>query len=460
MTTPPLSRFAAILILGLVVLAGAAPAARAGGVELLQPDGVRVKVAGTTTIYLVDQGRCRPLTHAAYLRLWREFGSVRVVGAVPEELVGEMLGAGTRLVAPVGTTELWLIDNAKVKRRVTSFAAAAAWGFATERTEAVSREVLAAFPEGEPISVAAAESAPGMEPGAPTWRGVTFDTLWNRRENEGIAAFGPCAPGLLDRIETGLASDDPGARRFATRAAAVAGPPAIPLLRKAIAESEPRPDALLALAELAPDDPAVLPGLLALLEDPARAARAARLLERREDLPEAARAKLDDFHGRFRPGPRSLRPLARSEAPLAGAAAARLRDDRDRILEAAAEGEIAPAFRAALGERDWRMRVGGVNALAEAAPFPAAADALREALVDADRAVREAAVEAYAKLGAVAVPTLDRILAEGGPDARWRAARSLAKIARAGDPAAAEILEVLADDPDPVVAAVARRAGK
>lgn len=450
-------RFPLLPVLLLTFFVTAAPAAEDGGVDLRQPEGVRVKVSGTTTIYLVDRGRCRPLTHAAYLRLWREFGSVRVVGAVPRELVGEMLGAGTRLVAPIGTTELWLIDNAKVKRRVTSFAAAAAWGFATERTEAVSREVLDALPEGEPISVAASEGTARVAPGTPTWRGETFGTLWNRREADAIEAFGPHAPELLDRIEAGLRSDDPEIRGWCAHIAVVAGPPAIPMLREALAGPDPRPIALLSLAKLAPEDPAVLPGLRALLDQPPFAVPSARLLAARKGLPEETRRKVDEVLAR-RVGPRSLRPLAAGPAPLPGAAVVRLRDDRFRIAEAAAKGEVAPAFRAALGESDWRMRVGAVEALAETVPFPAAAEALRPALADDDRAVREAAVEAFAKLGAFAVPALDRILVEGGPDARGRAARALARIAAAGDPAAAEVLGALVDDPDPVVAAIARRA--
>ena len=89
------------------------------GIYVKVPEGALVRAADDARVFMVDRGVLRHITGNAFGRLYRDFGVVTTIVEIPEHLVGEPLGTGTRLVRAKGTAHVWLIDNAETKRHVS-----------------------------------------------------------------------------------------------------------------------------------------------------------------------------------------------------------------------------------------------------------------------------------------------------------------------------------------------------
>lgn len=137
-----------ILVCLLVAVPVGAAAVEYRGVRLDVPNGARVRVPGSTTVYFVDRGLLRPVTLAAYRGLWRGWRGIGLVSEVPENLLGRPLEGSTRLVKTAGDRQAWLIDNGRTKRPVRSFTVT---GFASSLVEVVEPCELDRYETDEPL---------------------------------------------------------------------------------------------------------------------------------------------------------------------------------------------------------------------------------------------------------------------------------------------------------------------
>jgi len=239
--------------------------------------GTLIKGRNADTVYVVDGGLLRPVTQNAHARLWSGFDGVLSVAAVAEDAVGDVLEAGTRLVAVRGGTELWLIENARVRRRVASFAAVRAWGFDLALVETTTTAVIDAFPEGPPVVAEGNARGSAPDSAGATYQGLSWDEWWGRlfspksfdktRVNRALLAFGPHTPGFLDIVTAGLRSEDPAVRSAVVYIARGAGIGVVaPLAGLLGDEAESiRLLAALSLGEIGPAAAPAVPALIAAL---------------------------------------------------------------------------------------------------------------------------------------------------------------------------------------------------
>ncbi len=247
---------------------------------------------------------------------------------------------------------------------------------------------------------------------------------------EGLgAAGGPqAAAGLIHAL-----SDDRSAVRQAAAPALAraAGAGAVPALRTALSHKDPatRRAAAKALGDV--QDPAAVAALREALADRERPVRDAAVAS----LAAAATPEtIDALIGGLRGADRDLRQSAtaalRAAAWTPATAAQRaVRAVLDgRFAEAAGEGPAAVEFLVpALGDRDGPTRREAAAALG-LLHDPATAVPLAGLLSDPDAAVREAAVQALAAIGAAAAPALLDALEDRAAPTRAAAARALERI--------------------------------
>jgi len=118
------------------------------GALLHVANGTLVKTADDPTIYLVDGGVLRPITANAFQTLYADFRRVCTVVSIPQHLVQQPLGAGTRLVKAKDHPGVWLIDNGHTKRHVADIPAFTRWGFTWSRVQVVPAEEIDFLPVG------------------------------------------------------------------------------------------------------------------------------------------------------------------------------------------------------------------------------------------------------------------------------------------------------------------------
>ncbi|MHC4137023.1 MAG: hypothetical protein ACYTDU_12720 [Planctomycetota bacterium] len=124
--------------------AGSGPA----GALLHVANGTLVKTADDPAVYLVDGGVLRHITADAFQALYPDFSRVCTVLSIPQHLVQQPLGAGTRLVRAKGHPTVWLIDNGHTKRPVADIPAFTRWGFTWPRVQVVPAEEIDFIPVG------------------------------------------------------------------------------------------------------------------------------------------------------------------------------------------------------------------------------------------------------------------------------------------------------------------------
>ena len=115
------------------------------GTFLQVVDGTLVKDVDDSTVYVVDRDVLRPVTWAAFRKLYADFRGVATVVAIPRHLVHEPLGDGTRLVKTKDDPAVWLVDNGRTKRHVVSFRRR---GFVWPKVKIVKPEEIDFLPVG------------------------------------------------------------------------------------------------------------------------------------------------------------------------------------------------------------------------------------------------------------------------------------------------------------------------
>lgn len=209
-------------------------------------------------------------------------------------------------------------------------------------------------------------------------------------------------------------------------------------------------DALLALGKLA--DARAIPALLTVLPDGWRGYLAARaLLAIGQPAVAPLLAALEEPAQRARRAP-AAELLGRLRATVAVPALARATADPEAAVRLAALEALtalaAPApeaFRAALGDADWRCRSAALKGLL-AVGAPVAAPVLTPLLADPDLTVRGHAARAVAALAPTGAPPAVRpLLADPEPFVRVSALRALAAL---GDRESGPTVLALLDDPD------------
>ena len=121
------------------------------GTFLQVVDGTLVKEADDSAVYLVDRGVLRHVTGGAFGKLYADFRGVVTVVTIPQHLVHQSLGNGTRLVRAKGDATVWLVDNGLTKRPVMSLVSFRRHGFAWSKVEVVRREEIEFLPVGSPL---------------------------------------------------------------------------------------------------------------------------------------------------------------------------------------------------------------------------------------------------------------------------------------------------------------------
>lgn len=135
-------------------IAAAVPAdAGRQGVWLPLRDGTRVKTTDDECVYLVDAGRLRPMTYAAYTALYTDWRGIVFVESVPSSLVGERLDTKTRLVKSPDRVATYLVDCGGTTRRVIDnrWAFETAFGFSWSKIDVVPQEEIDRLSEGPRI---------------------------------------------------------------------------------------------------------------------------------------------------------------------------------------------------------------------------------------------------------------------------------------------------------------------
>lgn len=120
----------------------------AAGMYLKVAEGTLVKGPDDPRVYLVDRGVLRHVSGTAFGRLYAGFGGICTVIEVPEYLVGEPLGEGTRLVRAEGDAHVWLVDNGRTKRHVSDIPVFDRYGFAWRHVQIVAPEQIGFLPVG------------------------------------------------------------------------------------------------------------------------------------------------------------------------------------------------------------------------------------------------------------------------------------------------------------------------
>ena len=120
----------------------------AAGMYLKVAEGTLVKAPDDPRVYLVDQGVLRHVSGTAYGRLYADFGGICTVTEVPESLVQEPLGEGTRLVRAKADAHVWLIDNGQTKRHVSDVPVFNRYGFSWRHVQIVALEQIDSLPVG------------------------------------------------------------------------------------------------------------------------------------------------------------------------------------------------------------------------------------------------------------------------------------------------------------------------
>jgi len=132
-------------------IAAAVPAdAGREGVWLPLRDGTRLKTTDDDCVYLVDAGRLRPMTYAAYTALYGDWSGIVFVESVPSSLVGERVDEKTRLVKTADNVATYLVDCGGTTRRVIDnrWAFEAAFGFSWSKVKIVPQEEIDRLSEG------------------------------------------------------------------------------------------------------------------------------------------------------------------------------------------------------------------------------------------------------------------------------------------------------------------------
>jgi hypothetical protein len=111
-------------------------------------DGQRVKTDKSARVYLVADGRLRPLDHDAYVELWSDWSNIAVVDSVAEGSIGPTLAKGTRLIRGEGQAAVWLVENAASRRHVKDLNVFGAYRFEWGRVHVVPVAEVEAIPRG------------------------------------------------------------------------------------------------------------------------------------------------------------------------------------------------------------------------------------------------------------------------------------------------------------------------
>ena len=142
------------IVAGLALAAAVAAAvpARAGreGAWLPLRDGTRLKTTDDDCVYLVDAGRLRPMTYAAYTALYGDWSGIVFVESVPSSLVGERVDEKTRLIKSADNVATYLVDSNGTTKRVIDnrWAFEAAFGFSWSKVKIVPQEEIDRLSEG------------------------------------------------------------------------------------------------------------------------------------------------------------------------------------------------------------------------------------------------------------------------------------------------------------------------
>jgi hypothetical protein len=136
----------AAIVVALVAITSAGAPAR--GVFLEVVEGTLVKEIDSKDVYLVDKGGVRLLSKAAYERLYADFRGVCTVVSIPKNLAGEPLDTGTQIVKTEGAPHVWLLDNGRTRRHVSSPATFERYGFSWPLVRTVRPDEIDYLPEG------------------------------------------------------------------------------------------------------------------------------------------------------------------------------------------------------------------------------------------------------------------------------------------------------------------------
>ena len=146
-----MTRAAGALVALLLVGAISGAGSPSTGVYLEVTQGTLVKEPDAPDVYLVERGGLRLVSTAAYERLYAGFRRVCTVVSIPKQLVMEPLDAGTELVKTKDEPHVWLLDNGRVRRHVSSPAAFDRYGFSWPLVRTVRPEEISYLPEGSPL---------------------------------------------------------------------------------------------------------------------------------------------------------------------------------------------------------------------------------------------------------------------------------------------------------------------
>lgn len=145
--------FAAGLALAAAIAAAVPADAGREGAWLPLRDGTRLKTTDDDCVYVVDAGRLRPMTYAAYTALYPNWSGIVFVESVPSSLIGERVDTKTRLVKSADNVATYLVDSNGTTKRVIDnrWAFEAAWGFSWSKVKIVPQEELDHLADGPRI---------------------------------------------------------------------------------------------------------------------------------------------------------------------------------------------------------------------------------------------------------------------------------------------------------------------
>lgn len=147
----PVARIAGVVVALLLVVAISGAGSPATGVFLEVTQGTLVKEPDAPDVYLVERGGLRLVSKGAYERLYADFRRVCTVVSIPKQLVMEPLDAGTEIVKTKDDPHVWLLDNGRTRRHVSSPSAFDRYGFSWPLVRTVAPEEIAYLPEGPPL---------------------------------------------------------------------------------------------------------------------------------------------------------------------------------------------------------------------------------------------------------------------------------------------------------------------
>lgn len=111
-------------------------------------DGQRVKTDKADCVYLVLDGRLRPLTYDAYAELWSGWSNIALVDSVAEGSIGPALEAKTRVIRGEGQVATWFVDSGKTRHVIKDLNVFGTYRFTWDHVHVVPVEEVEAIPRG------------------------------------------------------------------------------------------------------------------------------------------------------------------------------------------------------------------------------------------------------------------------------------------------------------------------